>query len=204
MIWPPDISNFWYHSHVISRISWYVPLYHGTCAAGWRGLGAPASRCSTSSGSGLAIANVLGDQWGLLSSSTVTAWIQRMDLLQSLLPSFKFKVEIFKLDVTSSLNLWTAAHHWHIYSHLAQVGHLVVAGLPHCAQDWVTDSHTGLPRSPQGRLGFTVSLAQPDSRCDWQMAVVYKRSVPELVHVTARALIIEIQLHGVPLQITSN
>ena len=39
MIWPPDISNYWYHCHVISRISWYVPLYHGTCAAGWRGRG---------------------------------------------------------------------------------------------------------------------------------------------------------------------
>jgi hypothetical protein len=26
-------SNFWYHSHVISRIQWYVRLYHGTCAA---------------------------------------------------------------------------------------------------------------------------------------------------------------------------
>ena len=92
----------------------------------------------------------------------------------------------------------------HICSHLAQVGHLVVAGLPHCAQDWVTDSHTGLPRSPPDRLRFqvTVSLAQPDSRCDWQMAVVYKRSVPEFVHVTARALIIEIQLNRVPLQIT--
>jgi hypothetical protein len=34
------------------------------------------------------------------------------------------------------------------------------------------------------------------------LAVVYKRSVPELVHVTARALIIEIQLHRAPLQIT--
>jgi hypothetical protein len=46
------------------------------------------------------------------------------------------------LDVTSSLKIWTAAHHWHIYSHLAQVGQLVVAGLPHCAQDWVTDETT--------------------------------------------------------------
>ncbi len=34
------------------------------------------------------------------------------------------------------------------------------------------------------------------------MAVEYKCSVPELVHVTARALIIEIQLHRAPLQIT--
>ncbi len=82
-----------------------------------------------------------------------------MDLLQSLLQSFKFKIDFFKLDVTSSLNLCIAAHHWHIYSYLAQVGHLVVAGLPNCAQDWVTDSHTGLPLSPQGRLSFTVSLA---------------------------------------------
>jgi hypothetical protein len=73
------------------------------------------------------------------------------------------KVEIFKLDVTSSLNLSTAAHHWHMYSHITQVGHLVVAGLPHCG---VTDSHTGRPRSLPSRLGFTVSLAQPDSRCD--------------------------------------
>jgi hypothetical protein len=146
--------------------------------------------------------NVLGSQRGRGLSWTATAWTQRMDFSQSQLPSFKFKVEIFKLDVTSSSNLWTAVHHWHICIHLAQVGHLIVAGLTHCAQDWVTESHTGLPRSPPGRLGFTVSLAQPDSRCDWQMAVVYKRSVPELVHVTARALIIEIQLHRAPLQIT--
>ncbi len=142
--------------------------------------------------------------WGRGLSWTATAWIQCMDLLQSRPPSFKFKVEIFNLDVTSSSNLWTAVHHWHICSHLAQVGHLVVAGLQHCAQDWVTDSHTlaGLPGplSPPGRLGFTVSLAQPDSSCDWQMAVVYK--ISELVHVTARALIIEIQLHRAPLQIT--
>ena len=39
MIRPSDITMFLYHSHVISRISWYVSLYHGTCAAGWRGLG---------------------------------------------------------------------------------------------------------------------------------------------------------------------
>jgi hypothetical protein len=89
-----------------------------------------------------------------------------MDLLQSLLPSFKFKVEIFKLDVTSSFNLSTAAHHWHIYSHLAQVGHLVVAGLPHCAQDRVTDSHTGRLWSPPGRLGLSLTPAVTDR---WQL-----------------------------------
>ena len=38
-------------------------------AAGVTGpLGAPTSRCSTSESSGLAIANVLGGQWGLLFS----------------------------------------------------------------------------------------------------------------------------------------
>ncbi len=77
IIRPPDISNFWYHSHVISRISWYVCLYHCACTAGWRVLGAPAA-------SGLAVANVLGSQWGLLFSWTATVWIPRMDLLQSL------------------------------------------------------------------------------------------------------------------------
>jgi hypothetical protein len=60
----------------------------------WRQLpAAPPPSC-------LAIAKVLGGQWGLLFSWTATAWIQRMDLLQSLLLSFKFKVEIFMLDVT--------------------------------------------------------------------------------------------------------
>jgi hypothetical protein len=159
MIWPSDISITWYHSHVISQILWCYSLYHGTCAAGWHGLGAPGAKRSTSESSGLTIANlnVLGSQWGRGLSWTATAWIQRMDFSQSHLPSFKFKVEIFKLDVTSSSNLWTAVHHWHICIHLAQVGHLVVAGLPHCAQDWVTDSHTGLPWSPPCRLGFTVS-----------------------------------------------
>ena len=58
MIWPPDISITWYHSHTISRILWCYSLYHGTCAAGWHGLGAPGARRSTSSG--LTIANVLG------------------------------------------------------------------------------------------------------------------------------------------------
>ncbi len=29
-----------------------------------------------------------------------------------------------------------------------------------CAQNWVSDSHTGLPRSPPGRLGFTVIHCQ--------------------------------------------
>ena len=33
MIRPSDIGMFWFYSHVISRISWYVPLYHGTYAA---------------------------------------------------------------------------------------------------------------------------------------------------------------------------
>jgi hypothetical protein len=59
MIWPYDISNLVYHSHMISWILWYSILYHSTCgAAGWGGLGAPDAR--RSSGSGHAIANVLG------------------------------------------------------------------------------------------------------------------------------------------------
>ena len=58
MIWPSDISNLVYHRPLISQIWWYHSLYHGTCAAGWSGLGAPGSR--RSAGSGLAIANVLG------------------------------------------------------------------------------------------------------------------------------------------------
>ncbi len=59
MIWPYDISNLVYHSHIISWILWYSILYHSTCgAAGWGGLGAPDARRST--GSGHAIANVLG------------------------------------------------------------------------------------------------------------------------------------------------
>ena len=58
MIWPSDISITWYHSHMMPHIWWYYSLYHVTCAAGWRGLGAPCARCSTSSC--LAIANVLG------------------------------------------------------------------------------------------------------------------------------------------------
>jgi hypothetical protein len=39
----------WYHSHTISHILWYLSLCHGTCAAGWRWLGAPGARCSTGS-----------------------------------------------------------------------------------------------------------------------------------------------------------
>ena len=58
MIWPSDISITWYLCHVISQIWWYHSLCHGTCAGGWRGLGAPGARCSTASS--LAIANMLG------------------------------------------------------------------------------------------------------------------------------------------------
>ncbi len=55
MTWPPGISFIIYQC----QVWWYLSLlYHGTCAAGWRGLGAPGARRSTSSG--LAIANVLG------------------------------------------------------------------------------------------------------------------------------------------------
>ncbi len=44
----------------------YIIHNHCTCAAGWHRLGAPAARRSTYSG--LAIANVLCGQWGLLFS----------------------------------------------------------------------------------------------------------------------------------------
>jgi hypothetical protein len=56
MIYAFDISITRYHSHTISRILWYLSLCHGTCAAGWRGLGVPGARCST--GSSHAIANL--------------------------------------------------------------------------------------------------------------------------------------------------
>jgi hypothetical protein len=59
MIWPSDICITWYHSHTISQILWCYNLYHGTCAAGWRGLEAPGARRSTSSVLAI-IANVLG------------------------------------------------------------------------------------------------------------------------------------------------
>ncbi len=36
---------------------------------------------------------------------TATAWIQCMDLLQSLLPGFKFKVEIFKLLIMIQISV---------------------------------------------------------------------------------------------------
>ena len=58
MIYAFDISISRYHSHTISHILWYLSLCHGTCAAGWGGLGAPGARCST--GSSHAIANMLG------------------------------------------------------------------------------------------------------------------------------------------------
>ena len=150
MIWPTDISITWYHSHTISQILWCYSLYHGTCAAGWRGLGAPGARRSTSSC--LAIANVLGSQWG-----------QVFSFMQAC---------------------------------------LVVAGLQHEVQDWFTDSHAGLPGHPhgQGRLRFTASLAQhplwlTDGSCHGENWQAYWSRARE---VTARALIIEIQLHSVP------
>ena len=58
MIYAIDIIITRYHSHTISHILWYHSLCHGTCAAGWRWLGAPGARCST--GSSHAIANMLG------------------------------------------------------------------------------------------------------------------------------------------------
>ncbi len=54
--WPSDISIP--HSHAISQILWCYSLYHGTCAAGWHGLGAPGAKHSTSESSGLTIANL--------------------------------------------------------------------------------------------------------------------------------------------------
>ncbi len=54
MIWPPDISIIVYQG----QVWWYLSMYHGTCAARWRGLGAPGARPSTSFG--LDIAHVLG------------------------------------------------------------------------------------------------------------------------------------------------
>ena len=58
MIYANDIIITGYHSHTISHILWYHSLCHGTCAAGWRWLGAPGARCSA--GSSHAIANMLG------------------------------------------------------------------------------------------------------------------------------------------------
>ena len=46
MIYAIDIIIMRYHSHTISHILWYHSLCHGTCAAGWRWLGAPGARCS--------------------------------------------------------------------------------------------------------------------------------------------------------------
>ncbi len=60
MIYAFDISITRYHSHMISHILWYLILCHCTCAAGLRGLGAPAARCSTGAGSSYAIANMPG------------------------------------------------------------------------------------------------------------------------------------------------
>ena len=58
MIYAFDISITRYHSHTTSRILWYLSLFHGTSAAGWRWLGALGARCST--GSSHSIANMLG------------------------------------------------------------------------------------------------------------------------------------------------
>ncbi len=52
------VSITLYLCHMMSQISWYLSLCRGTCAAGWSRLGALGSRRPT--GSGLAIANVLG------------------------------------------------------------------------------------------------------------------------------------------------
>ena len=51
-----DITALWYHNFhdILAHTAWY----HGTCATGWRWLGAP--RASRSAFPGLAIANVLG------------------------------------------------------------------------------------------------------------------------------------------------
>ncbi len=60
MIYAFDISITRYHSHAISHILWYLSLCHGTCAAGWRGLGAPGARCSTGSSHAITNLNMLG------------------------------------------------------------------------------------------------------------------------------------------------
>jgi hypothetical protein len=74
-----------------------------------------------------------------------------------------------------------------------------------CRQSCSRLGHSGvlsaLRRSQPGRLGITVTLAQPYSQWRYQMAVMYRPyRCNELVHVTAQATIFEIQLHKEPFQ----
>jgi hypothetical protein len=68
MIWLPDISIIIYQG----QVWWYRSIYHGTCAAGWRVLGAPGARSSTSFG--LAIAKVLRTSVQLSGDGLDDAW----------------------------------------------------------------------------------------------------------------------------------
>jgi hypothetical protein len=80
-------------------------LYHGTCAVGWRWLGAPLAGTRRSTSSYLAIANMLGTgvqmKKRLLDSAQGLASVAVAAAAATL--RLKFKLENFKLDITSSL-----------------------------------------------------------------------------------------------------
>ena len=59
MIFADDIV-LWYHHYVTSGLM-ISQLYHGTCAAGWRGLGSPGARPSTSSCLAIRVTKGAGD-----------------------------------------------------------------------------------------------------------------------------------------------
>ena len=133
MIYAIDIIITWIHSHTISHILWYLSPYHGTCAAGWRWLGAPGARCSA--GSSHAIANMLGtcvqlncDYLDAVHGLVALVAARVMHCCRVWRSCFKFA---FKFQVhwhLANLN----AHH--IYS-LAVIQVLLVAALGSQAQD---------------------------------------------------------------------
>ena len=133
MIWPSDITISWYHSHMISGILWYVPLYHGTCAAGWRGTAAGWGRQGP--GAPPPPASISPTCWGRVFSWTATGqrpWSRSWTCSVAATSSIRWKISgNFKLNVTPSLNLLSAALYWDIYGPVAHVGQLVVAGLQH-------------------------------------------------------------------------
>jgi hypothetical protein len=99
LIWPSDITITWCQCQVWS----YLSLCHGTCVAGWRGWGhqAPGAPSHPASPSPTCSA---GD---VCSAEMVLPVLQLLLPLPLQVSTLKFKLENFKLDVTSSSNLWT-------------------------------------------------------------------------------------------------
>jgi hypothetical protein len=181
----PNIYAMW--CHIFDGISACVMAPEQQNGAGWESQ-APGT------GYGLAIANVTGtgaEQWRP-QSSVWTCCNGCCASGESLPLVSHWKKEIFELDLTLNDRTWISIIYTVLQPKLATYSSLVSCSFRQSSSGL---GHSGLQfafrLSQPGKLRITVRLAQPNSHWICQVAVVYE----QLVHYTARALIIEILLH---------